>query len=753
VAGPVERIGHYLIEGTLGEGGMGVVYAAHDERLDRPVALKLISTGGGDPNSQRRFWREARLAASLNHPAICQVFEVGESEGRTFIVMERLEGEPLQSRLKRGALLPREAVQVASGVLAALAMLHGRGLVHRDLKPSNVFLTPHGVKLLDFGLAREVPASLGAAADDATASQLTVAGTILGTPHYMAPEQVRGEPADARADLFALGVMLFEMLAGRRPFEGRSLVEVLHATLHEQPPALGGSAGVRAVDVVVRRALAKRREERPESALRMAEELAACPVSDESGTVVQARAMRRVIVLPFRMLRPDPETEFLAFSLPDALTSALSGLDSLVVRSSLAAARFAADVPDLKRIAAEADVDSVVSGTLLRAGEQLRVTTQLVEAPSGTLLCSDASQATLRDVFQLQDELLQKILRSLSVSLSAREDRLLRRDVPKTAHAYELYLRANQAGVEPQGWSVARDLYEACLAEDSGYAPAWARLGRVLRLLSKYQPQAHAENRQRAEEAFRRALELNPELPLAHSLFAQFEVEAGRTRDAVGRLLRLAARHSNDAQTFVGLVHACRYAGLLNASLAADRHARRLDPAVRTSVAHTLLALLEYERAIAADVEDPPFVRNYSLATLGRREEAIAAFREMERHAIALEREVGRSQLGALEGDRALVLEATARLRDSGFRDPEGLYFAARTLAFIGEQDAALRELEGVIEGGFFCAPFFERDPWLASLRADPRGQALLARAAALRAEALATYREAGGEGLLGPEA
>jgi tetratricopeptide (TPR) repeat protein len=381
------------------------------------------------------------------------------------------------------------------------------------------------------------------------------------------------------------------------------------------------------------------------------------------------------------------------------------------------------------------------------------VTTQLVEAPSGTLLCSDSSQIALGDVFQLQDQLVQRILSSLSVSLSARDDRLLRRDVPKTAHAYELYLRANQAGLTQQGWPVARELYEACLAEDPDYAPAWARLGRVLRLLSKWQPQAYEENRGRAEAAFKRALELNPDLPLAHGLYAQFEVEAGHTRDAVVRLLRLAAGHPNDAQAFVGLVHACRYAGLLQASLAAERHARRLDATIRTSVALTHFALGDYERALALDVEDPPFVRNYSLASLGRREEALTAFREMERHAVALAREVGRSQRAALEGDRAPVREAATRMRESGFRDPEGLYFQARALAFVGELDPALRELQAVIEGGFFCAPLFAQDPWLAPLRADARADELLARAAALRAEALAAYRGAGGATLLGPEA
>ena len=264
------RIGHYAIVRKLGEGGMGVVYAARDERLERTVALKMMSALGGDETARKRFWREARLAASVNHPNICQIYEIGEDGGELFIAMELLEGEALSERLKRGPLGVSEAVPIGLGMLSALAALHARGIVHRDLKPSNVFLTSHGVKLLDFGLARpELQPSLD------TMAGLTRTGSCIGTPRYMAPEQVIGEPVDARSDLFAAGAILFEMLAGRPAFAGRSVVEVLHATVHEQPRRLAGSPAVAAVDRVIRRALAKRPVERPASAEAMSEELRA----------------------------------------------------------------------------------------------------------------------------------------------------------------------------------------------------------------------------------------------------------------------------------------------------------------------------------------------------------------------------------------------------------------------------------------------------------------------------------------------
>jgi serine/threonine protein kinase len=263
----------------------------------------------------------------VNHPNICQIHDVGEDSGTLFIAMELLEGESLADRLRRGALAVTDAVPIALEMLAALSALHRRGIVHRDVKPSNVFLTPHGVKLLDFGLAR------GEAVAPGSASDLTRTGVAIGTPRYMAPEQLLEEGIDARADLFAVGAILFEMLAGRPAFAGRTVVDVMHATLHEQPPALTGSPVVAAVDRVIRRAIAKRPDQRFSSADEIAEELREVPLEDNDPQTL-ARALTRVVVLPFRVLRPDPEIDYLAFSLPDAIATSLSSARSLLVRSS-----------------------------------------------------------------------------------------------------------------------------------------------------------------------------------------------------------------------------------------------------------------------------------------------------------------------------------------------------------------------------------------------------------------------------------
>ena len=591
-SGPVPaRIGHYEIERKIGEGGMGVVYAARDQRLARTIALKMLSAPAPDETARQRLWREARAAASVNHPNICQIYEIGEDAGRVFIAMELLEGEALAARLERGALTAAESLPIGLGILSALAALHARGIVHRDLKPSNVFLTAHGVKLLDFGLAQP---ELGAG--DGLAAGLTRTGVVMGTPRYMSPEQVAGEPVDLRSDLFAAGTILFEMLAGRPAFAGRSIVEVLHATRYEQPPALTGSPAVTAVDRVIRRAMAKRPAERPVSADAMADELRAIRGIESGSSPAMAQALTRLVVLPFRVLRPDAETDFLAFSLPDAIATSLSGNTGMIVRSSAVAARFATGTPDLKALAAEADVDRVVMGTLLRAGDQLRATAQLVDAPGGTLLTSHTVQASLGDLFGLQDDIARRVAEALSLPLAGTPAQSP--DRPAAPQAYELYLRANELARTYDGITAARDLYQQCLELDPRFAPAWARLGRCHRVIGKYiDPDPGSDAR--AEDALRRALAINPRLSLAHKFYANLEADIGQASAALRRLLGEASRHGNDPELFAGLVHACRYCGLFAQSVAAHAEARRLDPNVTTSVEQTLMMMGDVDAMLA----------------------------------------------------------------------------------------------------------------------------------------------------------
>ena len=512
------------------------------------VAIKTIREGA-EPRARERLQREAKLAASINHPNVCHVFEVGEHDGALYIAMELLEGDSLAARIARGALPLGEAIAVTREILAALGALHARGIVHRDLKPSNVFLTPLGVKLLDFGLARPHTVDVTSTIEDVTQS-----GTIVGTPRYMAPEQWTGQKLGTASDLFAAGALLFEMVSGRPAFDGQTVVEIYTAIVKERPPTLAGGAAVGAVDRVVQRALARRPEERPASAEAMALELTeAVPLIDGS-EAPRVRSVKRLIVLPFRMLRPDPEIDFLAFSLADAITLSLSGLESLVVRSSHSAARFGGDDPDIRRIAEEAEVDAVLIGTLLRAGDQLRVTTQLVEVPTGTLVCSKTSQGSISDLFQLQDSLAREIVEAMAIPLTAREKGAFGQGAPANSRGYEHYLRANQLAYNTRRLDDARELYEACVREDPRYAPAWARLGRVYRVMAKWGHGDAEEWFRRAEGAFQKALAIDPDLTMAHHLYTHLEVdELGRSRAAMVRLLDRVRRGVVDAEMYAGL--------------------------------------------------------------------------------------------------------------------------------------------------------------------------------------------------------
>jgi serine/threonine-protein kinase len=745
-----ERIGHYTVVRKLGEGGMGVVFAARDERLERAVAVKMMSGVSHDETARRRFWREARAAASVNHPNVCQIYEIGEAGTDLFIAMELLEGEVLSERLRRGPLTPVDALPIGLGILDALAALHARGIVHRDLKPSNVFMTAHGVKLLDFGLAR--PDRGGDWTDD---QNLTRPGVVMGTPRYMAPEQVTDGVVDARSDLFAAGTILFEMLAGRPAFAGRTLADVLHATRFEHPPALTGSPAVAAIDRVIRRALAKHADDRPASAEAMAGELRAIDGTDDRSRPTHVHALTRLVVLPFRVLRPDPETDFLAFSLPDAIATSLAGIGSLVLRSTAVAARFATDAPDLKVLAAEADVDHVVMGTLLRAGDQLRAAAQLVAAPSGTLLTSHTVQSSLGDLFRLQDDIASRVVAALSLPLTGGPAPPTP-DAPHNARAYELYLRANELARTYDGLPGARDLYQRTVELDPGFAPAWARLGRCHRVIGKYIDGA-PESDARAAEAFGRALSLNPGLSIAHKYYANLEADTGQAQRAMVRLLGEGARHGNDPELFAGLVHACRYCGLFDQSIAAHAEARRLDPHIPTSLEQTLLMTGDLDRLLA--VQRPSVeagadegIRVIALGLAGQRDEARRRLVEMRQRVRIPAFQSWIDYLSTwLDGrslDMVVRLSALQALKIQD--DPEAIFLEGWLLCDAGDHARGLGYLQRAVAKGYFVSSTLAGRAQFDALRNDPGFASLVADAETGRQHALDAFREAGGEQLLG---
>ncbi len=455
---------------------------------------------------------------------------------------------------------------------------------------------------------------------------------------------------------------------------------------------------------------------------------------------------KRLIVLPFRLIRPDPEIEFLSFGLSDAITASLSGLASLVVRSSMVAVSYVGE-SDLKRIADETNVDFVLTGTLLRAGDEIRVTAQLIEAAGGTVVWSQTVHGGLHDIFKLQDRVAAPMMDSLALPLNARERRLLTRDVPASPSAYEYYLRANELAYDFD--PAARDLYLRCVEEDPDYAPAWARLGRCCRIIAKFG--GDPENFGQAEEALRRALDLNPELGLAHTQLAYLEADSGRAEHALVRLLPLAKEAANDTELFAGLVHVCRYCGLLEASLAAHARACRLDPCVRTSVCHTHFLLGDYQRALETGREVLGYIGPLALMLLGRDQDAVSLAHQLECTStpLPLVRTAFSCVRALAEGARTEAIALLERMMKLQTRGPEELYIAARQFAYLSESDRALATLARAVDEGFFCYPALVRDPWLHSLRAKHEFAAILGRASERHKSAVRAFVAAGGKRIL----
>lgn len=735
-----DLLAQYRIVRVLGEGGMGVVFEAEDERLGRRVALKVLRPGGRDPAAHERLVREARVAARLVDPRVCQVYELGGHEGQPFIAMELLAGEPLAQRIAGGPMAPSEALGIAVQVLEALDVLHRHGIVHRDLKPTNVFLGAGTVKLLDFGLARPVPA-----VGEVTGASLTAVGLFVGTPQYASPEQLAGLAVDGRSDVFSAAVMTFEMLTGRRPFVGATLAALVHAVQYEAPPVLTGSLAVAAVDRVLHRALAKSPAERYQTAAAFAADLASARRLVEPDQTVEARPILRLAVLPFRALRPDPATAYLGPSLADALASALSGLESLVVRSPLKSARVASTPLDLERIAADLAVDVVLTGSLLTSGSRVKVAAELISVPAGDRWWTRAAEADAEAVLDLHEALAGDVLAALPVSARDKGAHLPRTASPK---AFELYLRGTQLRAEASAWRQALQYFVQCVETDPAFSAGWAERGRLERVIGKFDEPAL---RVQAEASLGRALALDPDSGPAHYYHAQLDVDMGRVGDALARLLDRAWQRRAEPAVYAGLVHACRYGGLLDASLTAHRMATRLDPNVPTSVLHTYYQSGAFDRALEEMHRSSDPFEARVLGALGRRDEALAAARreELRFSNVPLMRVFSTATVAAFEGRAADAIRALEPVKGTAFGDGEGRFYAAEVYALVGSLDDAMEMLTHAVDAGFVCRRVFAESAYLAPVRRRPDWPALVARVEAGQAEASRVFDGRRGRSLL----
>ena len=459
----------------------------------------------------------------------------------------------------------------------------------------------------------------------------------------------------------------------------------------------------------------------------------------------------RFIALPFRLLNADERLGFLEYSLPEAISASLAGLRALTVRSSLLAARLAESRPDSRQVAREADVDMLLAGTILFEGDQVRVTAELIHAPTDTLVGSHVCQTRRDNLIEVQDSLVRRVVELLVPRLTEREQRALAHNVPASARAYEFYLRANHLalGRTFESLSIARDLYRQCLDDDPNYAPAWARLGRCYRFLEKFGVEG-PQGLELARWAFHRAFALSPDLPLAHNLYTPLEADSGHAQAAMVRLLGQVERHPNDPELFTGLAQACRYCGLLDESIRAHHHARRLDSRIVTSVAFTFFLLGDYERTLEWY---PPGVRVYldliALAAAGRETEAaeLLAQRSFPVDKNPEIEALRRSLRGDHAGSIDIVSQALAP--PPALLDPEATFYLARQLAYDGAPTAALQTIRDAATEGFVCSTALRNDPWLQSLSQLPDFQDVLDELLGREADARAAFQAAGGDRVL----
>lgn len=499
-------VSHFRVVESIGRGGMGEVFLADDTILGRRVALKFL-TSRESGQERDRILKEARSAAAIDHPYVCKVFETGEFEGQSYIVMEYVEGETLDRRMKSGPVPWNQALQIASEISEALAEAHGKGIIHRDLKPSNVMIERSGhVKLMDFGIAKSfLPRVL--AHDDKTPEPTLTTG-IAGTLAYMAPEQARGDRLDARADVFALGIIFFEMLTAVHPFRKGTQVATIGAILYEEAPDIRQYLPSAAAPLIriLARALARNPDDRYKSAAEFGAEVVALRENERPRT---APELPVIAILPFQDLSPQRDQEYFCDGLAEELIVALSRIDRLRVVSRSAAFQFRNTTASLGEVGKALRAKMVLEGSVRKAGERLRIVVNLVDLESGCPVWSEKYDRRLDDIFEVQDQIAAAIAGKLRVTFHMEPAA-----ATHNIRAYELYLKGrhfwNKRTEENLRLSVGE--FEKALAEDPAYALAWAGIADAWVTLSLYGAVRPREVMPIAKDAVDRALAIHPEL-------------------------------------------------------------------------------------------------------------------------------------------------------------------------------------------------------------------------------------------------
>lgn len=514
-----ETLSHYRILDKLGAGGMGEVYLAEDTSLKRQVALKVLPADMAEnPDWLRRFQREAELVASLNDPGIVTIYSVEQAEGLHFLTMELVQGETLAELLPSGGLHLDRFLEIAVPLAQALTAAHEKGVTHRDLKPANVMVTPEGqVKVLDFGLAKLLVADEPTDQSLMPTEALTREGLVLGTIPYMAPEQLEGRPVDHRCDIFSAGIVLHEMVTGERPFKGESSASLISAILRDRPDPITNSRSdvPRQLDRVIQRCLQKDPERRYQTAKDLRNDLEDLPAELKQ---VKADQQRSVAVLPFKDMSPQKDQDYFCEGIAEDIINALSKVRDLRVASRMAAFQIVDKTTDLGQIGERLDVETVLAGSVRKAGNRVRISAELVNVRDSALLWSERYDRELEDVFEVQDEISESIVEALQVTLSPKEKKAIQHQAAVDVRAYEYYLRGRRLfyGGTRKTFERGLQMFDRAIEIDPNFAAPYAAIADSLSHLYLYFDNSES-NLKRADEASRKALELAAESPEAHA--------------------------------------------------------------------------------------------------------------------------------------------------------------------------------------------------------------------------------------------